>query len=88
MCIEDVRQLWSVIVSIVAGNEYEVDLAEAISIAAAHETSAYDAQYVVLSSSMGVPLITEDKRLRQRVAGMTFSITHYLNQGSADGWLF
>ena len=44
-------------------------IADALSIALAHGVTAYDACYVALAVRLGVPLVTADQKLVQRLAG-------------------
>lgn len=44
-------------------------IADALPIALAHGVTAYDACYVALAARLGVPLVTADQKLVQRLAG-------------------
>ena len=57
----------------------EVEMSAALAVAAKYGISGYDAQYVALAQSLNVPLITEDRKLRNAVAGMAFSIQEFLS---------
>lgn len=48
--------------------------ADALTIAANHGISAYDASYVAVSQSLGVPLITADSRLVTKLAGTSHTV--------------
>jgi predicted nucleic acid-binding protein len=48
--------------------------ADALAIAAERRITAYDACYVALSRRLGIPLVTADEKLRQKLAGSTFDI--------------
>ena len=52
-------------VTIVARNEYRIDHAPVIALAAARGLSAYDAEYLHLAREMAVPLVTLDRKLQQ-----------------------
>lgn len=58
----------------------EVEMDAALNVAAEYAVTGYDAQYVALAQSLSVPLITEDRKLRQAVPGITFSIQEFLEQ--------
>jgi predicted nucleic acid-binding protein len=51
--------------------------ADALAIAAAWGTSAYDGCYVAASQRLGVPLITADTRLVARLAGSPFRVLDF-----------
>lgn len=56
----------------------EVDLDAALAVAAKYAITGYDAQYVALAHSLNSPLLTEDRKLRQAVPGIAFSLREYL----------
>ncbi len=49
-------------------------LPKAFAIATKHEITAYDACYVALASALGVPLITADRKLANRMIAHGFDI--------------
>jgi predicted nucleic acid-binding protein len=49
--------------------------AAALSLAVAHDLTAYDACYVALAQRLAVPLITADQRLEQKLAGSGLVVT-------------
>ena len=44
-------------------------MAAALPIATTHDVTAYDACYVALAQSLGVPLVTADQKLHAKLAG-------------------
>ena len=58
----------------------EVDMDKALAVAAKYAITGYDAQYVALAQSLKAPLITEDRKLRVAVPGITFSMQEFLSQ--------
>jgi predicted nucleic acid-binding protein len=58
----------------------EVEMDAALTVAAEYEVTGYDAQYVALAQSLNAPLITEDRKLRQAVTGIAFSMQEFLSQ--------
>ncbi len=58
----------------------EVKMNAALAVAAKYAITGYDAQYVALAQSLHVPLITEDRKLRDAVPGIAFSMQEFLAQ--------
>lgn len=58
----------------------EVDMGAALTVAAKYAITGYDAQYIALAQSLDAPLITEDRKLRQAVPGIAFSMQEFLEQ--------
>ncbi|MBI3480535.1 MAG: type II toxin-antitoxin system VapC family toxin [Nitrosomonadales bacterium] len=58
----------------------EVKMDAALAVAAKYAITGYDAQYVALAQSLDAPLITEDRKLRDAVSGIAFSMQEYLAQ--------
>jgi len=82
MGVDDAQLLWGSAEAFLGSNEYEVNLSAVIPIATEYDISAYDAQYVALAHELGVPLVTEDKRLRRQTPNFVFSIKEYQNSYS------
>lgn len=58
----------------------EVEMDKALAVAAKYAITGYDAQYVALAQSLNAPLITEDRKLREAVPGIAFSMKEFLAQ--------
>lgn len=58
-------EIWTDAQRLFARTEHEVDMLQALRLAVLNQKSAYDAHYVALAADLDVPLITEDRRLRQ-----------------------
>ncbi len=58
----------------------EVKMDAALAVAAKYVITGYDAQYVALAQSLDAPLITEDRKLREAVPGIAFSMQEFLAQ--------
>lgn len=58
----------------------EVKMNEALAVAAKYAITGYDAQYVALAQSLNAPLITEDRKLREALPGIAFSMQEFLAQ--------
>ena len=56
----------------------EVKMDAALAVAAKYAITGYDAQYVALAQSLNAPLITEDRKLREAVPGIAFSMKEFL----------
>ncbi len=58
----------------------EVKMDAALAVAAKYAITGYDAQYIALAQSLNAPLITEDRKLRDAVPGIAFSMQEFLAQ--------
>ena len=58
----------------------EVKMDAALAVATKYAITGYDAQYVALAQSLNAPLITEDRKLREAVPGIAFSMQDFLAQ--------
>jgi len=58
----------------------DVKMDMALVVAAKYTITGYDAQYVALAQSLNVPLITEDRKLREAVPGIAVSMQAFLAQ--------
>ena len=58
----------------------EVKMDAALAVATKYAITGYDAQYVALAQSLNAPLITEDRKLREAVPEIAFSLREFLAQ--------
>ena len=58
-------------------------MSHALEIAVLNRVSAYDAQYVALARRLDVPLITEDRRLRQSFPDRCLSMQGFCESASS-----
>lgn len=58
--------------------ERPVDYSRALHLSVDLRISAYDAQYVALAESLGVPCVTEDSKLIKASGGRALSMAEYL----------
>ncbi len=72
--------VWEYANVLVQGNEREIDWRLAFHLAIQYHVSSYDAQYLALVQTLGVSLITEDRKLRQAAPKLTLSMQACLDQ--------
>lgn len=70
----DATQLWARAVDTIGPGEMEVDIPAALELAVTTRISAYDAQFITLARHLGVPLVTEDKKLRKTFPDLTWPL--------------
>lgn len=63
MNVTDAKRMMERAELTVAGNEYSVDSGRVLELAGASGCTAYDCEFVALAESLGVPLVTSDKKL-------------------------
>jgi len=72
--------IWENANALIEGNEKEVDMQQAFHLAIQHHVSSYDAQYLTLAQTLGIPLVTEDRKLRQAAPDLTVSMQDFLKK--------
>ena len=77
--INDAQQIWQQGLSLFGGLEQAVDMQQALVLATRHNISAYDAQYLVLASELGVLCISEDQRLVNTFPAQVKPMQKFLN---------
>lgn len=77
--ITDVEEVWREALRLTAPGEHEVDPVAALRLAIRHKISAYDAQFVALARQLEVPLVTEDRRLREAFPQQILSMQAFLS---------
>jgi predicted nucleic acid-binding protein len=63
LSVKAAQRLWREAVRALGPMTMPADLSAALDLAVEHGVSAYDAQFIVLAVSLGVPCITEDRLL-------------------------
>lgn len=66
--------VWRNALGLLETREQQPDMENALALAVDHRISAYDAQYVELATSLGVLLVSEDKKLQRLFPKMVFSL--------------
>lgn len=71
--------------AVVGPRQLDVETARVIAVAGRVGLSAYDAEFVALSMSLAVPLVTMDRRLLQTVPGTAVHPVDFVSSGTANG---
>ena len=74
--------LWTDAQRLLSHAEHDVDMLQALQLAVLNQKSAYDAHYVALAADLDVPLITEDRRLRQSFPDRCLSMQGFCESAS------
>ena len=72
-----VTGLWNQAAGLLAESTVAVNMSHALQIAVEHGISAYDAQFLALAHQLGVPCVTDDKRLQRRFPGRAISMEEF-----------
>lgn len=75
LSLVDAKRLQHEAESLLAGNEYEVDSALVLDLAAASGCTAYDCEFIALSQRLDVPLVTLDRALLKAFPRLTHKFT-------------
>jgi len=78
--LEQCRELLKSATRFITVAQCEVDMEASLVFAAKYGISGYDAQYAALAQTLAVPLITEDRKLRQAVPGLAISMQEFIEQ--------
>ncbi|HSB17472.1 MAG TPA: type II toxin-antitoxin system VapC family toxin [Bryobacteraceae bacterium] len=71
------RRLWLKADDLLAPATVAVDLSLALGLAVRYRISAYDAQFIALASTLGVPCVTEDRALQKAFPGSAVSMREF-----------
>jgi predicted nucleic acid-binding protein len=75
---DQLLQSWEKAIMLFADGAQPVNMPLALKIAGERNITAYDAQYLALAQTLGVPLITEDRKLRLAAPELTLSMQEFL----------
>jgi len=78
--LEQCRELLKSATRFITVAQCEVDMEASLVFAAKYGITGYDAQYAALAQTLAVPLITEDRKLRQAVPGLAISMQEFIEQ--------
>ncbi len=81
LSVEQSAQIMSAAEVMLANGESAVSSADVLRFVASSGCSAYDAEYISIASAFSIPLITGDKRLRERFPGIAVSAAEFLSKG-------
>ncbi len=80
LTLEQCRELLKHVNRFIKVAQCKVDMEASLSVAAKYGITGYDAQYVALAQSLAIPLITEDRKLRQAVPKVGVSMQEFIDQ--------
>jgi predicted nucleic acid-binding protein len=69
--------IWRQALVLLAGEEEQPSMEQALLLAAEHQISAYDAQYVALALTHKLPLISEDRALQRKFPTIVRSLQEF-----------
>lgn len=69
--------IWQQAVMLLSPAEDAVDMRAALKLAIDLDISAYDAQYIYLAKSLGVPCVTEDRKLQRACPDVAISMAAF-----------
>lgn len=78
-------QVMSAAEGMLIDGETQVSTADVMNIVAASGCSAYDAEYVSVARAFSIPLVTSDRRLRERFPKVAVSPAQFLSGLRGDG---
>lgn len=74
---------WQSANALFANSARQPDMLLALKLAGERNISAYDAQYLSLAQTLNLPLVTEDRKLRQAAPDLTLSMQDFLEQAQS-----
>lgn len=75
------HRIWRDAEDMMQGNEYSPDMSSVLSLALEGSITAYDAEYIFLAKSLGIPCVTEDKSLRAKFHDTASTMAEFVRPG-------
>ena len=79
---EQALNIWEKVSNILAENECEPSVSKVINLVAQYEITAYDGQFIAVALEMGIPCVTEDRKLQEKFPGIAISMDEFLRPES------
>lgn len=76
--LPEAHRIWQEAEDMMRGGEYTSDVSSVLPLAVQSGATAYDAEYILLARSLGVPCVTEDGPLRERFPTNAVSMATFL----------
>ena len=74
---DDAVAIWRRAIALLGSEEEQPPMEQALLLAAEHQISAYDAQYVALALTHRLPLISEDRALQRKFPEVVLSLQEF-----------
>ena len=78
MSLDQALSIYNEAHALLSARECNLNMTEALRLAAAHSISAYDAEYVVLARARNVLLVTEDRELLKKFPSTAISMSAFV----------
>ncbi len=79
---EQALDIWEKVSGILIENECEPSASKVIDLVAQYGITAYDGQFIAVALEMGIPCVTEDRKLREKFPGIAISMDGFLKPKS------
>jgi predicted nucleic acid-binding protein len=74
---DDAAAVWRRAIALLGSEEEQPSMEQVLHLAAEHEISAYDAQYVALALTYRLPLVSEDKVMQRKFPETVLSLEEF-----------
>ena len=74
---DDAVAIWRQSIALLGSEEEQPSMEQALLLAAEHQISAYDAQYVALALTHRLPLVSEDRELQRKFPELVLSLQEF-----------
>ena len=80
LSLEEAQEIIREALKLMKGREYEVASFQVMELVASSECSAYDCEFVALAKDMGIPLVTDDKKILKKFPHIAVSLDKYIEK--------
>jgi len=79
---EKALEIWEKVSQILIENECEPSASKVLELVSEYGITAYDGQFVAVALEMGIPCVTEDRELQEKLPGVAISMDEFLHPES------